>query len=168
MAYRQCMALEGKPVEIGDRAPDFTLRDHHNVQIALSDLRGQAVLLVFYPLAFTGICSGELNLIQSEIDAFQNERTQVLAVSVDSPYALRVFSDTQGLRFPLLSDFWPHGAVATSYGVFDADAGVATRATFLIDSGGVVRWKIVSDLGRPRNQADYHAALANLYAAEFA
>ena len=162
------MALEGKPVEIGDRAPEFSLRDHHNVEIALADLRGRAVLLVFYPLAFTGVCAGELNLIQSELDAFQNDRTQVLAVSVDSPYALRVFADSEKLKFPMLSDFWPHGAVAQSYGVFDSSAGVATRATFLIDSAGVVRWKTVSDLGHPRNQADYHSALATLYAAEFA
>ncbi|HEX3828903.1 MAG TPA: peroxiredoxin [Sporichthyaceae bacterium] len=162
------MALEGTPVEIGDHAPEFTLRDHHNVEISLSTMHGRAVLLVFYPLAFTGVCSGELTLIQSEIAAFQNERTQVVAISVDSPYSLRAFADREGLQFPLLSDFWPHGAVARSYGVFDSVAGVATRATFLIDATGVVRWKVLSDLGHPRNQADYHAALANLYAAEFA
>jgi alkyl hydroperoxide reductase subunit AhpC len=79
-----------------------------------------------------------------------------------------VFADSEGLKFPMLSDFWPHGAVARSYGIFDAVAGVATRATFLIDATGVVRWKVVNDLGHPRNQADYHAAIANLYAAEFA
>jgi peroxiredoxin len=162
------MALEANPVHVGDVAPEFTLRDHHNVEIGLSSMRGKAVLLVFYPLAFTGVCAGELKLIQSEIDAFQNDRTAVVAVSVDSPYSLRVFADSEGLRFPMLSDFWPHGAVARSYGVFDAVAGVATRATFLIDGTGVVRWKVVNDLAHPRNQADYHAALANLYAAEFA
>jgi peroxiredoxin len=162
------MASDGTPVEIGEHAPEFTLRDHHNVEISLSMMHGKAVLLVFYPLAFTGVCSGELASIQSEIDAFQNDRTQIVAVSVDSPYALRAFADREGLQFPLLSDFWPHGAVARSYGIFDAVAGVATRATFLIDATGVVRWEVVNDLGHPRNQADYHAALANLYAAEFA
>jgi peroxiredoxin len=162
------MALEGNPVEIGDVAPEFTLRDHHNVEISLSMMQGKAVLLVFYPLAFTGVCTGELTAIQSEVAAFQNERTQVVAVSVDSPYALRAFADREGLQFPMLSDFWPHGRVARSYGVFDAVAGVATRATFLIDATGVVRWKVVNDLGHPRDQAEYHAALANLYAAEFA
>src|ERR1700742_1480157 len=113
------MALEGNPVEIGDRAPEFTLRDHHNVEISLSMMHGRAVLLVFYPLAFTGVCTGELTAIQSEIEAFQNERTQVVAVSVDSPYSLRAFADREGLAFPMLSDFWPHGGVARSYGIFN-------------------------------------------------
>lgn len=149
-------------VAIGAQAPDFTLRDQHNVEIALSSFRGRAVLLVFYPLAFTGICAGELNLIQHELEKFQNDSIQVLAVSVDSPYTLRMFADTEGLKFPMLSDFWPHGAVAQSYGIFDAHSGVATRATFLIDAGGTVRWKVVNDLSKPRDQREYHEAIAAL------
>lgn len=149
-------------IEVGAQAPDFCLRDQHNVEISLSGLSGRAVLVVFYPLAFTGVCAGELNLIQSELDVFQNDRVQVLAISVDSPYTLRVFADTEGFKFPMLSDFWPHGAVAQQYGIFDAGSGVATRATFLIDAAGVVRWKVVSDLSHPRDQRQYHEALAAL------
>ena len=149
-------------IAVGAQAPDFTLRDQHNVEISLSEFRGRAVLLVFYPLAFTGICAGELNLIQSELERFQNDRVQVLAVSVDSPYTLRMFADIEGLKFPMLSDFWPHGAVAQSYGIFDAHSGVATRATFLIDAEGVVRWKVINDLSKPRDQREYHEALAAL------
>ncbi len=149
-------------IAVGAFAPELCLRDQHNVEISLSSLRGRAVLLVFYPLAFTGVCAGELNLIQSELEQFQNDRIQVLAVSVDSPYTLRMFADTEGFKFPLLSDFWPHGAVAQAYGVFNAEAGVAKRGTFLIDAEGIVRWKVVNDLSKPRNQADYHEAIAAL------
>lgn len=156
------MAIELGQIKEGMAAPDFALRDQHNVITELAGLRGRAVLLVFYPLAFTGVCAGELNRIQEELEAFQNDRVQVLAVSVDSPYTLRVFADREGFTFPMLSDFWPHGAVAQSYGVFDPDAGVATRATFLIDADGVVRWSVVNDLAHARDQAQYHAALAAL------
>jgi peroxiredoxin len=153
-------------IEVGAPAPDFGLRDQHNVVISLSDFRGRAVLLVFYPLAFTGVCAGELNLIQADLDALQNDRVQVLAVSVDSPYTLRVFADNEGLKFPLLSDFWPHGGTAQAYGVFDPEAGVATRASFLIDGEGIVRWKVLSDLSHPRDHAAYHTAIATLTGAE--
>ena len=156
------MSLDSGVVEVGGPAPEFNLRDQHNVFVSLSGLRGRAVLLVFYPLAFTGVCSAEMELLQSELDAFQNERVQVLAVSVDSPYTLRVFADTQGLKFPMLSDFWPHGAVAQAYGIFNSEAGVATRGTFLIDAEGIVRWKVVNEIGLARDQAEYHKAIAAL------
>jgi peroxiredoxin len=153
-------------VEVGASAPDFGLRDQHNVVVSLSDFHGRAVLLVFYPLAFTGVCAGELNLIQADLDVLQNDQVQVLGVSVDSPYTLRVFSDAEGLKFPLLSDFWPHGGTAQAYGIFDPEAGVATRASFLIDRDGVVRWKVLSDLSHPRDHAAYLEAIATLTGAE--
>lgn len=149
-------------IEIGAEAPDFALRDQHNVVITLAEQRPKAVLLVFYPLAFTGVCAGELNLIQGDLDLLQNDRVQVLGVSVDSPYTQRVFADRDGMKFPLLSDFWPHGATAQDYGIFDDKAGVATRATFLIDGEGIVRWRTLSDIGHPRDHALYHQALAEL------
>ncbi|MGQ0630810.1 MAG: peroxiredoxin [Sporichthyaceae bacterium] len=151
-------------VEIGAKAPDLALRDQHNVVITLADLRPKVVLLVFYPLAFTGACAGELNLIQSELASFQNDGIQVVGVSVDSPYTQRVFADTEGLAFPLLSDFWPHGASAMDYGVFNTESGVATRATFLIDGDGIVRWRVLNDISHPRDQAEYHKAIAALSA----
>lgn len=149
-------------IEIGAEAPDFALRDQHNVVITLAEQRPKAVLLVFYPLAFTGVCAAELNLIQADVDVLQNDRVQVLGVSVDSPYTQRVFADRDGMKFPLLSDFWPHGATAQDYGIFDDKAGVATRATFLIDGEGIVRWRTLSDIGHPRDHALYHQALAEL------
>ncbi len=147
-------------IEIGAKAPDFALRDQHNVVITLAEHRPKAVLLVFYPLAFTGVCAGELTLLQADVEHFQNDRVQVLGCSVDSPYTQRVFADRDGLKFPLLSDFWPHGEVARAYGVFDENAGVATRGSFLIDREGVVVWRTLSDIGRPRNHELYHEALA--------
>jgi peroxiredoxin len=149
-------------IEIGAKAPDFALRDQHNVVITLAELRPKAVLLVFYPLAFTGVCAGELNLIQGDLDLLQNDRVQVLGVSVDSPYTQRVFADRDGMKFPLLADFWPHGATAQAYGIFDETAGVATRASFLIDGEGIVRWRTLSDIGHPRDHALYHQALKEL------
>ena len=147
-------------IEIGAKAPDFALRDQHNVVITLADQRPKTVLLVFYPLAFTGVCAGELNLIQGDLDVLQNDRVQVFGVSVDSPYTQRVFADRDGLKFPLLSDFWPHGQTAQDYGIFDDNSGVATRASFLIDSDGIVRWRTLSDIGHPRDHALYQQALA--------
>ncbi len=151
-------------IEIGAKAPDFALKDQHNVVVDLSELRPKAVLLVFYPLAFTGVCAGELNLIQGDLDVLQNDRIQVLGVSVDSPYTQRVFADRDGLKFPLLSDFWPHGAIAQDYGIFDDTAGVATRASFLIDGDGIVRWRILSDIGHARDHGLYGQAIADLAA----
>jgi len=149
-------------IEIGAKAPDFALRDQHNVVVSLAGQRPKFVLLVFYPLAFTGVCAGELNLIQADLDLLQNDRIQVLGISVDSPYTQRVFADRDGLKFPLLSDFWPHGKVAQDYGVFDDNAGVATRGSFLIDAEGVIRWRVLSDIGHPRNHELYHQAIAEL------
>ena len=126
---------------VGDLAPDFSLRDQNNEVVTLSEYRGaQAVLVVFYPLAFTGICSGELTGIQVAIDAFSTEAVQVVTVSVDSVPTHRVFADQYSFEFPLLADFWPHGAVASSYGCFDDVAGIATRGTFLVDRDGIVRF----------------------------
>ena len=151
-------------IEIGAKAPDFALRDQHNVVVDLAEQRPKAVLLVFFPLAFTGVCAGELNLIQRDLDLLQNDRVQVMGISVDSPYTQRVFADRDGLKFPLLSDFWPHGAIAQEYGVFDDTAGVATRASFLIDGEGVVRWRVLSDIGHARDHELYQQALADLAA----
>ena len=156
------MSVDDGSVEVGRPAPEFSLRDQHNVFVGPADFPGRAVLVVFYPLAFTGVCSGELDALQSELEAFQNDRVQLLAVSVDSPYTLRVFADQQGFKFPMLSDFWPHGKVAQSFGVFNDEVGVATRGTFLIDAGGIVRWKVVNDIPHARDQAEYHKAIAAL------
>lgn len=147
----------------GSTAPAFTLKDQHNQDVSLSDFAGRkAVLLVFYPLAFSGTCQGELTGVKENLDAYANDDVQILTVSVDSTWAHRVWADREGFDFPLLSDFWPHGAVAQAYGVFHSDAGFANRGTFLIDRGGVIRFAEMLGPGESRNQDTWRRALAAL------
>lgn len=150
-------------IEIGSTAPDFELKNQHGELVKLSDFRGEKnVVLVFYPFAFTGVCTGEVCAIQKELPRLQNDDVQVLAVSNDSPFTLRVFADQEGLDYPLLSDFWPHGEVSRAYGVFAEDKGVAVRGTFVIDKEGTVRWSVVNGLPDARDEQAYLAALGAL------
>jgi peroxiredoxin len=150
-------------VEVGDEAPDFELNDQHNSPVRLSNFRGRKnVVLVFYPWAFTRVCTGELCAIRDELPSFQNDDVAVLSISVDSVMAHRVFADTEGLTYPMLSDFWPHGAVAQAYGVFDAERGAAVRGTFILDRSGIVRWKVVNAIPDARDLERYQKALASL------
>ncbi|MFJ2032650.1 peroxiredoxin [Streptosporangium sp. NPDC087985] len=149
-------------VEVGSPAPDFELKDQHGTPIKLSDYRGRKVVLIFYPLAFSGVCQGELCVIRDEFIATVPEDVQVLTVSVDSMFTHRAWADQEGYTFPLLSDFWPHGQVAQAYGVFDEEKGLATRGTFIIDGEGVVRWNVVNPIPEARDIAEYRKVLAEL------
>ncbi|MBT2211067.1 MULTISPECIES: peroxiredoxin [Actinomadura] len=150
-------------VEVGDVAPDFELKDQHGAPVKLSGFRGESnVVLVFYPLAFSGVCTGELCQIRDELHTLGGDGVQVLAVSVDSVFALRAWSEQEKYTFPLLSDFWPHGGTAQRYGVFDEERGIATRGTFVIDTEGVVRWKVVNAVPDARDIGEYREALAAL------
>jgi peroxiredoxin (alkyl hydroperoxide reductase subunit C) len=151
------------PIDVGARAPDFTLKDQNNQEVQLSDFRGRkAVLLVFYPLAFTGTCQGELTEIKENLSEYANEHIQVLTISVDSPYSHKVWAEREGYDFPLLADFWPHGAVAQAYGVFHDKAGFANRGTFVIDKDGVVRFAEAQGPGESRDQKRWRSALAEI------
>jgi peroxiredoxin (alkyl hydroperoxide reductase subunit C) len=148
---------------VGDEAPDFTLRDQNNEELALSSFRGrQAVLILFYPLAFTGICTGELCAVRDDLGTFQNDDVQVLTISVDSPYAHKIFAEREGYEFPLLSDFWPHGEVAQRYGSFDPERGIALRGTFLVDRDGIVRYTELNQPGEGRDPQAWRDAIAAL------
>jgi mycoredoxin-dependent peroxiredoxin len=150
-------------VAVGAEAPDFTLKDQNNEEVTLSAFRGEkAVLIIFYPLAFTGICTGELTRVRDEIETFQNDDVQVVTVSVDSAYSHKIFSEREGFEFPLLSDFWPHGGVAQAYGVFNEQAGIANRGTFLVDKTGVVRFAEMNGPGEGRDPAAWQAAIKAL------
>jgi peroxiredoxin (alkyl hydroperoxide reductase subunit C) len=151
------------PVEVGASAPDFVLKDQNNQEVRLSDFRGgKNVLLVFYPLAFTGTCQGELGGIRDDIADFQSDSVQVLAISVDSVYSHKVWAEREGFDFPLLADFWPHGEVAHAYGVFNRDKGFANRGTFLIDKSGIVRFAEMNGPGEARDQDAWRKALDEL------
>jgi mycoredoxin-dependent peroxiredoxin len=150
-------------IEVGQEAPDFTLRDQNNEEVKLSGFRGkQAVLIIFYPLAFTGICTGELCKVRDELETFQNDDVQVMTISVDSAYSHKIFSEREGFEFPLLSDFWPHGQVAQAYGVFNDGGGMANRGTFLVDKQGIVRFAEMNGPGEGRDPAAWQAAIKAL------
>ncbi|WP_046469859.1 peroxiredoxin [Allosalinactinospora lopnorensis] len=150
-------------IEAGQSAPDFALTDQHGQAVRLSDFRGRKnVVLVFYPLAFSGVCSGELCELRDNISDFETDDVQLLSVSVDSMFAHRAWAEQENLEYPLLSDFWPHGETAKAYGVFDEDKGVAVRGTFLIDKEGVIRWKVVNPISEARDVDSYRKALAEL------
>jgi peroxiredoxin (alkyl hydroperoxide reductase subunit C) len=152
-------------VGVGSLAPDFTLKDQNGQPVTLSDFRGaKNVLLVFFPLAFTGICQGELDAIRDHLPDYSNDETATLAISVGPPPTHKVWATQSGFAFPVLSDFWPHGAVAQAYGVFNADAGIANRGTFVIDRAGVVRFAECKQPGEARDQAVWADALAALTA----
>jgi mycoredoxin-dependent peroxiredoxin len=156
------MVSEGG-IQVGDEAPDFELRDQHGQPVRLSDYRGKkAVVLVFYPFAFTKTCQGELCSLRDDLGTFANEEAQLLTVSVDSPAAHRAWGEQQGYTFPLLADFWPHGEVARAYGVFDERFGVALRGTFVIDTEGVVRYRVVNPISEARDQEEVAKVLAEL------
>jgi peroxiredoxin len=151
------------PVEVGQPAPDFTLTSQSGEKVSLSDFRGSKnVLLMFYPFAFTRTCTGELCTLRDRYTDFVNDDTVVLSVSCDPAPSLRVFAQQEGLTHPMLSDFWPHGAVATAYGAFLGDIGFATRASFVIDKDGILRWSVINGPGEARSADDYAEALNSL------
>jgi len=149
--------------EIGSIAPDFTLRDQWGADVTLSGFRGVSpVALVFFPLAFTGVCTGELCELRDNIAVFADAGVQLVGISVDSTATLREFADREGLPFPLLSDFWPHGAVARSYGAFIEDRGFATRATVVVNNSGLVHSAFAASPGEARDLGAYRQAIASL------
>jgi peroxiredoxin (alkyl hydroperoxide reductase subunit C) len=129
---------ETRTLKVGDEAPDFKLRDMNMQEWTLSDQRGKNVVLNFYPAAFSGVCSQQMPRIQEQKDMFGDDSV-VVGISVDGPNANRVFAQQSGIDFNLLSDFYPHGAVAEKYGVL-VPVGVAERAVVGIDKGGRVAY----------------------------
>ena len=137
------MVNTGSGIELGATAPDFWLRDQFGQDVRLSSFRGhKAVAIFFYPFAFSGVCTGEMAGIRDRLDQFLTFGTEVLAVSCDPIYTLRAFADADGLNFPLLSDFWPHGEVTRAYDVFDEARGCPRRSSYVVDREGRVHWSI--------------------------
>lgn len=136
---------------VGASAPDFTLRDQFGQEVTLSAFRGvKAVVVLFFPYAFSGVCTGELSGIRDRLEQFMTFDSEVVAISCDPVYSLRAFADAEGLNFPLLSDFWPHGQVSAAYGVLDERKGSPRRSSYVVDKEGVVRWSVhnAGPLGR--------------------
>jgi peroxiredoxin len=147
-------------VEVGSEAPDFTLRDENGEEVALSSLRGRNVVLIFFPAAFSGICTKELHQATELGDRYDAAGAEVFGISVDSPYALKAWKRDEQLNAHLLSDFHPKGAVAETYDAYIPEAGVATRATYVIDKDGKVAHKMVNHPGEVRDQGAILDALA--------
>jgi peroxiredoxin len=148
---------------IGDHAPDFELVNQYGESVKLSDFRGKKpVVLVFYPLSFSGICTGELCEIRDNFAKFDKENVELLAISVDSKFVQKQFAEHEGYKFSVLADFWPHGAVAQAYGVFLDENGFSNRATFVINTDGELVAKFVTAPGQARSLDEYDRALAIL------
>ena len=152
-------------LSVGTTAPDFTLRDQNQQRVSLSDYRGaKNVLLVFFPLAFTGICQGELDLLRDHLPDFENDDSAALAISVGPPPTHKIWATQSGFTFPVLSDFWPHGEVSQAYGVFNSDGGFSNRGTFVVDRSGIIRFAEMKQPGEARDQRMWTDALAALRA----
>jgi peroxiredoxin len=150
-----------EPLPIGASAPDFTLVDQHGQDLTLSAFAGEkAVLLVFYPFAFSGICTGELTGLRDRLGDFETDTSTPMAVSCAPMYTQRAFADRDGVFFPLLADFWPHGEVARAYGVFDERQGCPNRSSFVVGKDGRVAWSAHNPRGMERDLDELAAALA--------
>ncbi len=152
-------------IEVGQQAPDFTLKDQHGEDVTLSSYRGdKAVVVMFYPFAFSRICTSELCDVRDHLSSFVNDGVQLLAISCDPMFTLRAYSEHDGLTYPLLSDFWPHGEVAKAYGVFNETAGCAIRGSYVVDREGAVAWKVENAIGEGRDLGEQRKIIADLVA----
>lgn len=148
---------------VGDVAPSFALSNQFGKVVSLEELTAErAALLVFYPFAFSGVCTGELQEIRDDLARFQNEHVTTVAISCDPMFTLRAWDDREAFFFPLLSDFWPHGEVARAYGVFDEQGGYAGRGTYLVVPDGTIAWTLTTGPGQARDFSGFHSTLATL------
>ena len=147
---------------VGQPAPDFTLPASTGETVSLSDFRGRKVLVMFFPFAFTGTCTGEVCALSEGLAGFDDLDAQVLSISCDSKHTLKKFAELEGITYPLLSDHWPHGKVAQDYGVFLEDVGAANRGSFIIDRDGNLAWSVTTSLGEARDIEAYRSVLAEL------
>jgi peroxiredoxin len=145
--------------ELGQVAPDFSTRNQHGQHVRLADVLGAPVVLVFYPWAFSGICTSELGGLRDGLAGSGSPDARVLALSCDPMFTLRAFADAERLPFDLLTDHWPHGRIARAYGVFDDELGVARRGSFVLDSLGTVVWRTLHGIGEARDIAAHVAAV---------
>jgi peroxiredoxin len=145
--------------QIGETAPDFRARNQHGQQITRAGLAGSPAVLVFYPSAYSTVCTGELCALRDDLAQFHAVNARVLAISCDTIFVLRAFADLERLGFDLLSDHWPHGKIASDYGVFDAQWGIARRGSFVLDADGRITWSVLTGIAEARSVADHLRAL---------
>src|ERR1700691_1448422 len=134
-------------IAVGQPAPEFSLKDQDQKDVKLSDYRGKNVVLIFYPLDWSPVCTNEHACFVNELKQFQTLNAQILGLSVDSVWSHKAFADKMGIQYPLLADFHPRGAVADKFGIYLADKGITGRAVAIIDKGGEIAW--FKDYGIP-------------------
>ena len=139
------------PIAVGEKAPDFTLKGHDDKEYRLSDLRGRNIVLAFYPLDFSPVCTKENTCFRDDLKIFNGLNTQVLGISVDSVWAHKAFARELGVTYPLLADFHPKGETARKYGLYLEDKGITARATVIIDREGIVRHVEIYDIPQQRD-----------------
>ncbi|PYU21843.1 MAG: peroxiredoxin [Acidobacteria bacterium] len=127
-------------IAVGQPAPDFTLKDQNQKDVKLSEYRGKKVVIVFYPLDWSPVCTNEHTCFVSDLRQFEKLNAQVLGLSVDSVWSHKAFAEKLGIRYPLLADFQPRGAVAEKFGVYLADKGITGRAIAIVDKAGKIAW----------------------------
>jgi mycoredoxin-dependent peroxiredoxin len=149
-------------IEVGQKAPDFTLKNQHQKEVSLKDLRGKNVVLAFYPLDFSPVCSKEHACFHDDLKQFEGLNAEVLGISVDSAWAHKAFAEKLGIEYSLLADFQPRGNVAKQFGLFLEDKGITNRATVIIDKEGVVRYIKVYDIPQQRDNRELVEALQKL------
>lgn len=135
------------PLAAGNSAPDFTLPSTPDQTVSLRDFRGRPVVLVFYPADWSPVCGDQVALYNEVLPEFERHGAQILGISVDGVWCHRAFTENRKLRFPLLSDFEPKGAVARRYGVYREGEGITERALFVVDHDGIIRWSFLSPIG---------------------
>ena len=150
------------PIAVGQPAPDFILKDQSQKEVKLSDFRGKNVVLAFYPLDWSPVCSREHACFVDDLRSFENLNAQVLGISVDSAWSHKAFAEKMGIHYPLLADFEPKGAVASKYGLYLTDKGITNRATVIVDKQGVVRHVNVYEILTQRKNEDLVAELQKL------
>ena len=150
------------PIVVGQPAPDFTLKDQDQKEVKLSDFRGKNVVIAFYPLDWSPVCSKEHACFANDLENFEGINAQLLGLSVDSAWSHKAYADKMGIEYPLLADFHPRGAVASQFGLYLADKGITNRATVIVDKQGVVRYVQVYEILQQRNNADLVAELKKL------
>ena len=159
------MALDQRPFPDRSPAPDFELANQHGAPVRLRDLAGHPAFLVFFPFAFSRVCTGELRQLSSQAAIFEQAGSRVVGVSCDSRYTLRAYAEAEGLPFDLLSDFWPHGEVSRLFGAFDEQLGRPIRLTAVIRPDGSLAETFSTGPGEARPPAAYGDALGRLAAA---
>ncbi len=149
--------------QVGSKAPDFTLMDQNRNPVSLGDLAGHKALIVFIPFPFTGVCTGELCEIRDHLDELSQADGKVVVITCDTIFSNKAWATQEGFEFPILSDFWPHGAVTQAYGCFNDELGCAMRTTYVLDADGIVREIVATDqLSEARPFEAYPAALGKI------